>query len=100
MKTPSNLMLKYSIVVYLFFVSLNLFSQENLPKSEGEIIPHKYYTLSYIESHEQANWVHYKLDANFLNGATPRKDSFKSDPSVSTESASLDDYRNSGYDQY
>lgn len=73
MKTPSNLMLKYSIVVYLFFVSLNLFSQENLPKSEGEIIPHKYYTLSYIESHEQANWVHYKLDANFFKWSYTKK---------------------------
>ena len=44
--------------IYLFlFIGFKLTSQEYLPKSEGEIIRHKYYTLSYNEDYEQANWV-------------------------------------------
>lgn len=86
--------------IYLFlFVSLKLLGQEYLPKSEGEIIKHKYYTFSYNEDHEQANWVHYKLDPNFLKGTTPRINSFRPDPYVSTKSAELSDYKGSGYDR-
>ena len=85
---------------FLFLVfSFKLLGQEYLPKSEGEIIKHKYYTLSYNEAHEQANWVHYKLYPVFLSGSTPRTDSFKPDPLVSTKSAQLSDYRGSGYDR-
>ena len=86
--------------IYLFlFIGFKLTSQEYLPKSEGEIIRHKYYTLSYNEDHEQANWVHYRLNPTFLNGTTPRINSFKVDPSVSTKSAELSDYKGSGYDR-
>ena len=86
--------------IYLFlFISFRLLAQEYLPKSEGEIIKHKYYTFSYNEDHEQANWVHYKLDPNFLKGTTPRINSFRPDPYVSTKSAELSDYKGSGYDR-
>lgn len=88
----------FSIFIALTF-SQNLFSQEYLPKSNGEIIRHTYYTLSYNEIHEQANWVHYKLNPSFLSGNTLRKDSFKADPLVSTISAQLSDYKGSGYDR-
>ena len=86
--------------IYLFlFISFKLLAQEYLPKSEGEIIRHKYYTLSYSEDHEQANWVHYRLNPTFLKGSTPRINSFKADPNVSTKSADLSDYKGSGYDR-
>jgi len=91
--------MKLALLNIFFLFSLNLFSQEYLPKSIGEIVKHKYYTLSYNEIHEQANWVHYKLTPSFLRGTTPRKDSFKSDPLVSTKSAQLSDYKGSGYDR-
>lgn len=88
------------VKLLLFFLyTFNLFSQEYLPKSSGEIVNHKYYTLSYNEAHEQANWVHYKLNPAFLSGSTPRTDSFKPDPLVSTKSAQLSDYKGSGYDR-
>ncbi len=64
-----------------------------------QIIYHTGYTLSYNEKHEQANWVAYELTAQELAGTVKRKDSFKSDPMVKTESASLADYRKSGYDR-
>jgi endonuclease G len=86
--------------IYLFlFISFKLLAQEYLPKPEGEIIRHKYYTLSYSEDHEQANWVHYRLNPTLLNGTTPRINSFKADPNVSTKSADLSDYKGSGYDR-
>lgn len=86
--------------IYLFlFIGFKLTSQEYLPKSEGEIIRHKYYTLSYNEDHEQANWVHYKLNPTLLDGTMPRINSFKADPNVSTKSAELSDYKGSGYDR-
>jgi len=88
------------VKLLLFFLyTFNLFSQEYLPKSSGEIVKHKYYTLSYNETHEQANWVHYELNPSFLRGSTPRTDSFKSDPLVTTNSATKSDYKGSGYER-
>ncbi len=69
------------------------------PRSEGEIVAHTYFTLCYVEEHEQASWVFYHLTEAQINGPTARKDSFKADPSVSTGSATLADYSGSGYDR-
>lgn len=85
--------------ILFFLLSLSLFSQKYLPKSNGEIVSHSFYTLSYNEVHEQANWVHYKLNPSFLSGTSPRKDSFKSDPLVLSKSATRNDYKGSGYDR-
>ena len=85
--------------VILFYTVLS--SQNLLPKSgSGEkIINHSAYSLSYNEEHEQANWVAYKLTAEKVRGSVKRKDAFRADPKVETGSASLDDYRGSGYDR-
>lgn len=91
--------MKLVTLLLVFSISLHLSSQDYLPKSKGEIVNHTYYTLSYNEEHEQANWVHYKLNPTFLSGSTPRTDSFKPDPYVSTKSAQLSDYKGSGYDR-
>ncbi|MEC7755583.1 DNA/RNA non-specific endonuclease [Roseivirga sp. UBA1976] len=64
------------------------------------IIERPYYTLRYNEDHEQAMWVAYKLVADSLNRPTfDRADDFREDPRVRTGSASLADYRGSGYDR-
>ena len=64
------------------------------------IIERPYYTIRYSEPHEQAIWVAYKLSADSLNQETyERKDNFREDPRVRTESASLADYKGSGYDR-
>jgi len=91
--------MKLETFVLITLFSFSLFSQEYLPKSTGEIVKHKYYTLSYNEDHEQANWVHYKLNPAFLSGTAARVDIFREDPSVSSKSASLKDYKGSGYDR-
>ena len=91
-----------------FFIFLSLFlclsiasaAQELLPTSTThKIVRHTYYTLSYSEPNEQAEWVYYELTPAYVNGSQPRKDEFRPDPMVSTGSAQLSDYRGSGYDR-
>ncbi|MDZ7792136.1 MAG: DNA/RNA non-specific endonuclease [Spirochaetia bacterium] len=60
---------------------------------------HTGYTLSYSEEHEQAEWVAYKLTIEELQGDVERTDNFREDKKVDTETASLSDYRGSGYDR-
>jgi endonuclease G len=69
------------------------------PKSAGEIIKHTYYTLAYSEENEQAYWVYYQLTPNLINGSQTRTDDFRADPAVTTGSATLEDYKGSGYDR-
>lgn len=64
------------------------------------VIERPYYTIRYNEEHEQAMWVAYKLVADSLAKPTfERKDDFREDPRVRTGSATLSDYRGSGYDR-
>lgn len=72
-----------------------------LPKLiDGEqVVSHTDYTLSYNEEYEQASWVAYELDSNEIYGPAKRKNNFKADPSIKTGSASLNDYKGSGYDR-
>ncbi|MFY0653231.1 MAG: DNA/RNA non-specific endonuclease [Cyclobacteriaceae bacterium] len=67
---------------------------------EDAIVEHSYFTLCYDEKNEQAKWVAYSLTSkNLANAAYKRKDNFRTDPMVSTESASPTDYKKSGYDR-
>ena len=69
-------------------------------QKNGEVIHHPFYSLSYDEAHEQAEWVAYQLFADSLRKPwLAREDSFREDLKVSTGSATLRDYRNSGYDR-
>ncbi len=71
-----------------------------LPTSNGEVVNHQYYSLSYIEKHEQAEWVAYELSRERLSGQrVKRNDNFRPDAEVSTGSATPNDYRGSGYDR-
>jgi len=67
--------------------------------ANDQIIKHTGYTLSYNEEYEVANWVAYELTKAEVLGSGTRSDSFKADPMVKTGSASLNDYKNSGYDR-
>jgi len=66
----------------------------------GSLVQHQHYSLSYVEEHEQAEWVAYELtEAEVRSNIADRTDDFREDPLVSTGSASLTDYRRSGYDR-
>jgi endonuclease G, mitochondrial len=69
------------------------------PVSDGEVVEHTYYTLSYSEENEQAEWVYYILTDEMLAGTTSRTDNFKADQLVSTLSAGPTDYEGTGYDR-
>ena len=79
-----------------------LFSQQlELPKSapSDQIVHHSNYTLNYSELHEQAEWVAYTLSSSDVYGSIGRTNDFRIDPKVKTGSASLPDYKGSGYDR-
>ena len=71
-----------------------------LPTSTtGQIVKHKYYTLSYNEKYEQAEWVAYKATKKHLSRAQRKRPYFIYDPLVKTKSANYRNYKKSGYDR-
>lgn len=56
--------------------------------------------MGYIELHEQPAWVIYRMTADEVTAkATSRSDDFKEDPDIPSGSATLNDYKHSGYDR-
>ena len=71
-----------------------------LPTSTtGQIVHHQYYSLSYSEPHEQAEWVAYELKKEHLKDYDFERPYFEIDPAVKTGSAHWRNYKNSGYDR-
>ncbi len=113
MKTKKLLLLILIVIVtccvlYYCFNKKVITKSDIVPQHPGlptlfaghEQIQHTHYTLSYNEKYEQADWVMYKLPASFFNqNKFKRKDDFRSDSLVSTGSATLKDYKKSGYDR-
>lgn len=64
-----------------------------------EVIAHQFYTLSYNEKYEQAEWVAYELKKNELSHTNLERPFFIDDPMVETGSASWKNYKHSGYDK-
>jgi endonuclease G len=71
-----------------------------LPKSTtNQIIKHDYYTLSYHEKYEQAEWVAYELKKSYVRSSNFDRPYFVEDPKVKTRSADWRNYKKSGYDK-
>lgn len=71
-----------------------------LPTSTtGVIVKHHFYTLSYSEKHEQAEWVAYELKKSQLSYSNLDRPYFIEDPEVVSGSASWKNYKRSGYDK-
>ncbi|MBP2283343.1 endonuclease G [Flavobacterium sp. CG_23.5] len=71
-----------------------------LPSSTtNQIIKHTYYTLSYNEKFEQAEWVAYELKKSYIRNNHFQRPFFVEDPKVTTGSADWRNYKNSGYDK-
>jgi endonuclease G, mitochondrial len=95
------------LVVGSFFLADSFFST-NPPIDSNDLIPapnegvvyeHNFYSFSYVEEHEQAEWVAYLLRNRKDLGVFERSNDFREDTLVITGSASLEDYRGSGYDR-
>ncbi|WP_298238474.1 DNA/RNA non-specific endonuclease [uncultured Algibacter sp.] len=71
-----------------------------LPASTtGLVIHHEGYSLSYSETHEQAEWVAYELKKSHLSNTNHKRPYFEIDEAVSTGAAHWRNYKNSGYDR-
>ncbi|PRZ26527.1 DNA/RNA non-specific endonuclease [Flavobacterium granuli] len=71
-----------------------------LPTStSGQIVIHNYYTLSYNEKWEQAEWVAYELKKGYIKKNRFKRPFFIEDPKVKTVSADWRNFKNSGFDK-
>jgi len=76
------------------------FETSLLPTSTTEaIIEHSFFTLSYAEKHEQAEWVAYLLEEDHISNNDFKRPYFIEDRKVKTKSADWRNYKNSGYDR-
>lgn len=65
----------------------------------GQIIHHNFYSLSYSEADEQAEWVAYELTKAQVRSSDFKRPYFEVDPAVKTKSAHWKNYKKSGYDR-
>ncbi len=76
------------------------FDESFLPTSTtGTIVKHEFFTLSYSEENEQAEWVAYELKRDDLSESDFERPYFEVDKNVKTKSADWRNYKNSGYDR-
>ena len=62
--------------IFLFFPLLAFAQDLYQHSSSGEIVNHFRYSLSYLETHEQAEWVYYRLNSNLVSGNVKRSNNF------------------------
>ncbi len=76
------------------------FDNSFLPESTtGIVVSHNYYTLSYSEKHEQAEWVSYELKEEHISKNDFKRPYFVEDRKIKSRSADWRNYKNSGYDR-
>ncbi|MFN8325405.1 DNA/RNA non-specific endonuclease [Flavobacterium sp.] len=68
-------------------------------KTQNQIVKHDYYTLSYNEKFEQADWVAYVLKDEYIKYNSFKRPFFINDKMVTTHSADWKNYKNSGFDK-
>ena len=79
-------------------ISVNDF--DFLPTSTThQVIKHDYFTLSYNEKAEQAEWVAYELKKEYVKNSDYKRPFFIVDPKIKTGSADWKNYKKSGYDK-
>ena len=99
----------FLLLIYILFSLFGLSAAEppqydnlalGIPGKCDTLIDRPGYALGYIEYHEQAAFVIYKLTAReALTKEAKRTNRFRSDPEIPTGSATTADYRRSGYDR-
>ena len=95
-------MIKYLVILLLVLPSLADESdlQFGKPSGNGQTIARHGFTLLYSNKHEQALWVSYELDTfEVRNAKHERTDDFRPDPEVTGQTATVEDYKGSGYDR-
>lgn len=89
------------LVILLIAANISVaYSNDFIPVPATDVVRHSWFTLSYNDSYEQANWVYYSLtDQMVRKSGAERSSSFKVDMMVPGESAKSSDYSRSGYDR-
>ena len=117
---------KFNSILIIFFLTLIYSCKQNLSKNDelsisnnlkpihdnnnlefnyyptsttNQIIKHEFYTLSYNEKYEQAEWVAYHLKSEMITRNHYKRPYFIEDPLVKTNSADWKNYKKSGYDK-
>jgi endonuclease G len=88
--------------MFLSFLFINLtLALEILPNvsKSGQLVKHQFYSLSYVESNEGAEWVSYELRPEHLWKNSERESAFKQDPKIESGSVKSSLYLNSGFDR-
>ena len=67
--------------------------------SSNQVIKHSFYTFSYNEKAEQAEWLAYELKKEYVVNNNFKRPYFIEDPKVKSASADWRNYKNSGYDK-
>lgn len=91
----------YTDSLYLSQIKGHEIKDLELPRigTEGQFVAHQGFSLLYDEQHEQARWVVYQLTRAETVKLYKRTDQFIPDPTVTTGSATTEDYARSGYDR-
>ena len=87
--------------LFLFILCSSLIAQNIslLPTSNGQIIKHDYYTLSFLDDYKQSEWTFYLSTKTNLINIVERDNQFRKDPLLKSKSASNGDYLKTGYDK-
>lgn len=91
----------FIILFYLLLAKFS-FAQFNhlfAPIPGHQIVKYTQFTVSYNEQNEQTDWVAYELNSNEAQMEAGRCDCCKKDDSITTGSATPQDYKNSGFDK-
>ena len=93
--------MKGIILIFLVLIINPTFAnfQNLMPLPAKDIVRHTYYSLSYNETNEQANWVYYTLTDSMVLNSGEERGNFKMDKLVITGSAKTSDYTKTGYDR-
>ncbi|MCC9071972.1 DNA/RNA non-specific endonuclease [Flavobacterium sp. F-65] len=96
----SSLELKDSLTAKTVLYNEDNLDFDYLPTSTtNQIVKHDYYTLSYNEKFEQAEWVAYELKKSYIKNNDFKRPYFIEDDKVTTGSADWRNYKQSGYDK-
>jgi endonuclease G len=81
------------------FGTIAMAQQYELPAtgSREQLVKHTLFSLSYNEGYELASWAAYQLTPEQAKATGTFKEKFVEDPLVTTESASVKDYKDAGF---
>ena len=93
--------LEASLEEWKFKKIIHTLEETGIPEwsGDGQIIKHTGIILQYDETHEQARWVTHMITPDVITGTLSRSNDFRVDPAVTTGTAVVDDYWDTGFDR-